>query len=158
MKDFERYLLSEGRKRKLSESKEEALRTQIRRMNDEISRLEVSKERHNKVILKAKIEKQRIEQLQDSIRVKKKALQAKFNVDESFTDEVNGDELPLGEEVEQCSVGNKNHLASDGTFSSKQNRGSESLHYSCRSDRESKSGKKKSKCGRDKPEKCKDES
>lgn len=159
MDNWEDYLIKTRRKNRkpINENQAQQLKQKIDSLNGEIARLEVAKERQNQKILKIKVEKQRIEKLQDSIRIKKKALQAKFQVDEN-EEFITGDELPLGEDVEACGKpGNPNHSGPDGKFSSYGNRGSQSRHYSCGSDRESSGGSKKKKCGRDKPIKCKED-
>ena len=164
--------VNENKKKKskpLSENKVASIKAKMEAFNDQIARLEAAKEKIDTEISAKKLDKQKIEKAQDSIRLKKRAMKSKLNIDGISendwigedgiiaTNGIDGDELPLGEDVEACGKpGNPNHSPSDGKFSSYENRGSQSRHYSCKNDRESKQGSKKSKCGRDRPNKCKD--
>jgi hypothetical protein len=150
MKDFERYLLAEGRYQSLSENKKDQLQKKLQDISNEIARLEAAKEPHRRDILKSKMEVSRIDKAQDTLRTEKRALKDRFNIEESEV---------IDEDVPACGKPGNPSKGSDGKFSSYSDRASQSRFYSCGDDRESKAGSKSSTCGRSDPkrkEKCKD--
>ena len=156
------YEQIEKRWKRYLEEGDDRLDSQLKALAGQLSSIKHKKERLQSDIsdLKAKV----ADLDEQAARLRDKKRRMKGLVDEELVDDdidnwKSGlkDAGLLQDDVPSCSKpGNPNHTSSDGKFSSYKSRGSQSRHYSCDDDRESKSGKKKSKCGRDRPEKCSD--